>query len=379
MPNQSADLSPLEAGATRTEKLAFLLPNLNGGGAERVALRLITSFIQAGYRVELVLVEKRGELLEVVPEGVEIIDLKAARMRSAILPLMRYFRDRPPHAIQVRLWPLTVVGIIARQLARSRVRIVVSDHIALSKQYGDNPLTLALLKLSTRFFYPKADARVVVAKGSADDLAQLSGISRSSIEVIYNPVTLPPVDPAADPAIEALWGSRKGRILTVGSLKSQKNHELLIRSFAKLRRRRPAKLMILGEGELRASLEELARVEGVAEDVIFPGFTTNPWPYYQSADMFVLSSDYEGYPNVLVEAMRCGLTVVSTDCESGPNEILDGGTFGRLVPVGDEQALADAMELGLTSPLEPDLMKERAEKLSGSATTERYLRLLLGD
>jgi glycosyltransferase involved in cell wall biosynthesis len=358
--------------------IAFLLPSMNGGGAERVALRLMTSLVEAGYRVELLLMRKKGELLDLLPPKIEVIDLGASKVRQAIGPLVRYFRERPPHAIQIRMWPLTVAGLIARSLARARVRVVVSDHAALSKQYGDQPAAFALLKATTRMFYPRADARLVVADGVADDLAKLSGMKRSSIEVIYNPVPAPPAGVCSTPEIEALWGAPDGRILTVGALIDAKNHALLVRSFARLRRRRPARLMILGQGDLLASIQHHAAEQGVAEDVILPGFTIDPWPYYASANLFVLSSDYEGYPNVLVEAMRSGLSVVSTDCISGPREILGRSEYGSLVPVGDEAALAQAMEEALARPTDPDLVRRRAEEISGAGTTRRYLQLLLG-
>jgi glycosyltransferase involved in cell wall biosynthesis len=168
------------------------------------------------------------------------------------------------------------------------------------------------------------------------------------------------------------------RIITVGSFKEQKNHALLIRSFARAFRDRVARLMILGEGPLRPQLEELARAEGVADQVLMPGFTTDPWPYYASADLFVLSSDYEGYPLVLIEAMRSGLSIVSTDCESGPREILEEGKYGTLVGCGDAEALAAAMEEALRRPTDPAALQARAEAISGQGTSDRYLELMLG-
>jgi glycosyltransferase involved in cell wall biosynthesis len=177
---------------------------------------------------------------------------------------------------------------------------------------------------------------------------------------------------------EALWKGARNRIITVGKMKEQKNHALLIRSLAILRRSMEAKLMILGHGELSFDLEALARSEGVEEDVIFPGFTLDPWPYYASADLFALSSDYEGYPLVLIEALRSGLKIVSTDCESGPKEILADGEYGQLVPCGDARALAAAIGRALSQPEDGQRLKARAEQLSGVATADRYLRLMLG-
>jgi glycosyltransferase involved in cell wall biosynthesis len=365
------------APGANTKKIAFLLPSMIGGGAERIALRLMTSMVEAGYRLELLLMRKEGDLLKLLPPEIEVIDLKAAKIRHVIKPLVRYFRERPPHSIQIRMWPLTVAGIIARRLSGAQVRIVVSDHATLSKQYGERRATLALLRLTTRLFYPQADARLTVSKGAADDLARLSGIDRDSIDVIYNPVPAPPPGAATTPHIEALWGDCDARILTVNSLIGVKNHRLLVRSFARLRKHRRAKLMILGQGSGRAEIEALAAAEGISDDVILPGFAIDPWPYYASAKVFVLSSDYEGFSNVLVEAMRSGLSIVSTDCESGPREILGDSQYGTLVPVGDEAALARAMEQALQHPTDPERVRRRAEEISGPDTVRKYLDLLL--
>jgi glycosyltransferase involved in cell wall biosynthesis len=365
---------------TSPKRLAFLLPDMRGGGAERVALRLIEDFLKAGHEVDLVLLEKIGELLPLLPAQVRVFDLQAPRVRNGIRPLVRYFRNRRPDAVQISMWPLTVVGIVAHRLARSRARIVTSDHAALSKHFpASNPVVYRSLTWTVRLFYPLADARILVAKEAADDLARISGVDRQSLEVVYNPVGEPPRDVGTTREIEALWGEAERRIITVGSFKAQKNQQLLIRSFARAFKGKPVKLMILGEGELRPSLEALAAELGVADQVLLPGFTTDPWPYYASADLFALSSDYEGYPLVLIEALRSGLTIVSTDCESGPREILDGGRFGRLVAVGDEEALGNAMKEALDRPHDPAALRARAEELSGQSTSDRYLELMLGE
>lgn len=377
-PSYSRDTQPKAENFIAGKKIALVLPDLRPGGAERVAIHLMRHFVAAGHRVEFVLMRRAGELLAEVPGAVPIIDLGAERIRNAVRPLARYFRHSRPDAVQVSMWPLTVAAIIAHRLARSRARLVVSDHIALSKQYGGTPMVIAALRASTRLLYPLADARVLVAEGAAQDLARLSGLPRESFEVVHNPVFVPDRSIEPKPEVEVIWGAADGRIINTGSLKSQKNQALLIRSFARLRQARPARLMILGAGALEAELKDLAQSLGVADDVIFAGFVANPWPYYASADLFALSSDYEGYPLVLIEAMLSGLPVVATDCESGPREILDNGRFGRLVPVGDQAALARAMLEELAAPHSPALLQKRAEQLSGPETADRYLELLLG-
>jgi glycosyltransferase involved in cell wall biosynthesis len=351
---------------------------MRGGGAEKVALRLIGDFVAAGHQVDLVLMEKRGELLEKLPPAVRIFNLGARRIRDSIFPLRAYLRRERPAALQASMWPLTVAAVVARRLAGASSRLVLSDHSTLSRQYGDyRGLKRLFLRASLQLFYPRADARVIVSNGSADDLARLAGIGRSSIEVIHNPVAAP-ADTEIPASVEGLWGKSEARILTVGSLKAEKNHKLLIHAFALLREKRPARLIIVGEGSERPELERLIGEFGLRDDVLLPGFAVNPSPYYATADLFVLSSDFEGFGLVLVEAMRAGLKVVSTDCEHGPSEILGGGIHGALVPCGDPDALCAAMVAALDAPADVASLKDQAERISGSASSARYLELMLG-
>jgi glycosyltransferase involved in cell wall biosynthesis len=360
-------------------RLAFLLPNLRGGGAERVALRLIEDFVAQGYAVDLLVMKAEGELMPLLPPQVRVVDLGTSRIRDMVAPLVRYLRATPLEGIQVSMWPLTVVGVLAHRLARSKARIVLSEHITLSKQYGHfSRLRRSLQRASIRLTYPLADARIAVSEQAADDLAAVSGIRRGSVTVVYNPVERP-TSAGSDHAIaRQAWGNASARIISVGSLKPQKNHALLIEAFALLRRERPGKLVILGEGDLRGELEALVTARGLDDDVVLPGFFVDPWPFYATAQVFALSSDYEGYPLVLLEAMRSGLSIASTDCESGPREILDNGAYGRLVPCRDPAALAQAMADALDRPVDPVALQQRAEALSGQDTSDRYLRLMTG-
>ncbi len=276
------------------------------------------------------------------------------------------------------MWPLTIIAIVAAWLSRTKPRVVVSDHSILSKQYGGSRSAMAALRSTTRLLYPLASARVCVSNGCAADLAKVSGLCAEQFTTVFNPVLRPSETLETNEAVEQLWGDAERRVLTVGMLKDAKNHELLIRAFALLGKRISAKLMILGEGELRPKLENLVVELGLKQRVILPGFASDPWPHYASADLFVLSSDREGLGNVLVEAMLAGLPIVSTDCDCGPREILQGGRLGRLVPVGDAEALADAMSAALNEPHDGDAGREQALRLS-SDSGKRYLELMLGD
>lgn len=368
---------PFSSEASRRGKrMALLLPNLAGGGAERVALAIAEDLLRRGHEVDLLLVEGRGELLDLVPPGARVVDFGKERLRGAIAPLAAYLREERPHGLQAFMWPLTVVAVMAHRLARSDARLVLADHGTLSKQYPDF-LRARLLRSTVRFLYPLADARVAVSRGAAGDMAALSGLPAGSFEVVTNPVQLP--EPARDEAVEALWQGAGERLLTVGNLKAVKNHALLIRAFARLRRHRPkARLMIVGEGGERPALQALARELGVADAVLLPGFVLDPTPYFASADLFVLSSDSEASPLVLVEALNAGLRIVSTDCENGPAEILREGRFGRLVRVGDAKALARAIDRSLAEERQPERQRARAAALSGQASLRRYEELMLG-
>jgi hypothetical protein len=178
-----------------TRRLTLLLPDMSGGGAERVALALMRDFIARGHPVDLVLVNARGVLLPLVPAEVEIVDLGAATLRRAFLPLVRYLRLRRPHALHAMMWPLTVIAVLARLVSRlvsgAPTRIVLSDHIALSKQYGGSARTMRAIRWSVRLLYPLADARVLVSASAADDLAGVSVLPRRAIEVVHNPLDLP--------------------------------------------------------------------------------------------------------------------------------------------------------------------------------------------
>lgn len=364
-----------------TRRLALLLPDMSGGGAERVALALMRAWIARGHSVDLVLVNARGVLLPLVPPEVAIVDLGATRLTRAFFPLLRYLRLHRPHALHAMMWPLTIVAVLARLVSRVPARIVVSDHIALSKQYGGSARTMRAIRWSVRLLYPLADARVLVSASAADDLAAMSGLPRRAIDVVHNPLDLP-IGLARDRSAKDWGQDGAARIVTLGVLKAQKNHALLLHAFALVRARRTeqgrARLAIVGDGVLRPALERLADDLGIADDVIFAGYDLDPWPWLASADVFVLSSDYEGFGNVLVEALHAGLPVVSTDCESGPREILGDGAHGLLVPCGDPVALAAAVERALDGPHDPVAGRARARALSGQGSIDRHIALMLG-
>jgi glycosyltransferase involved in cell wall biosynthesis len=274
------------------------------------------------------------------------------------------------------------MAVWARRLSRLDCRIVVSEHNQASGHVGvANPWAdrhgLPLL----RGAYLAADAIVTASIGVADRLAAHTGIPRDRITTVYNPVVAPDLLVKARGPVDHPWFApgEPQVILGVGRLLPQKDFATLIRAFAGLRSRRPARLVILGAGleSERAALKTLATDLGIAHDVEIPGFAQNPFAYMSRAAVFVLSSRYEGLGNVLIEALACGTPVVSTDCPSGPREILEDGRFGPLVPVGDEVALARAIEEVLDDPSPPERLRARAARFSVERAADSYLELLL--
>jgi glycosyltransferase involved in cell wall biosynthesis len=359
--------------------ISIFLPDLRAGGTERVNLDLAYEFGRMGYRPEFVLMQARGELLEEARSAFPIIELECTRIRQTPIALARYLRRRRPDGLIAAMWPLTAAAPVVCQTASRRTRVLVSEHGILSAQYRDRGVTHGLLLRATAAIgYRLADARVGVSNGVADDMARLSRMERRKFNVISNPVP-PPSAPNAEALAlaDALWGAARGaRILSVGRLKRVKNHALLMRAFAQLKRA-DARLMLVGNGELEEDLLGLASRLGIADRTVFAGFQSDPTPFYRTADLFVLSSDHEGFGNVIVEAMACGIPVVSTDCPSGPSEILAGGKYGTLVPAGDTDTLAHAIAEALTSRDDPDRLRVWASTFVPETAARAYLELLL--
>jgi len=276
------------------------------------------------------------------------------------------------------MWPLTVIAPVASRLSGHRCKVLVAEHCFLSMQYGNwGSGHRAALRASMAVGYRLADRRVGVSSGVAADIAALSGLHPDAFDVIHNPVP-PRLEPTANALrdAEALWSSNKGmRIVTVGSMKVVKNHPLLLRAFAQLDNSE-ARLMFVGDGAGSNAILSLAQELGVVDQVILAGFHRDPTPFYKTADLFVLSSDYEGFGNVIVEALACGTPVVSTDCPSGPAEILQNGRFGRLAPVGDAPALARAMKEALGVPVDRDTLIRRAGDFAPEIAARKHLDLL---
>lgn len=360
---------------SRTKKIAVLLPDLRGGGAERMRVNMSREWLAKGLQVEFVVMRAKGELLSVVPEQATIIELGSERIRDIFGPLRVYLQQHRPDALLVAMWPLTVVAVLVAKLSRFQGRVVISDHEPLSKSAQARGWFRRMrLSASMALAYRLADERIAVSRGVAEDLTQLSRIPRDRFTVIYNPAASGKVPGTIKP-IRRIDGCKK-LILSVGTLKYEKDHASLIEAFALLPQELNAHLMILGDGNQRDALEALVGRLGLEDRVHLPGFKLDPSPYFASADLFVLSSLWEGFGNVIVEAMEYGVPVVSTDCPHGPREILVGGVYGRLVPEGDVNALALGIHESLLTEHDSQALMQRAADFSVGRIAEQYLRLM---
>lgn len=356
-----------------------ILPSLEGGGAERVAINLANTWASWGYQVEFLLMERRGELLDDVDQTIAIHSLDCKRFHQVPLRLARYLRHRKPYFILVHMWPLTSAAVLAWRLAGKQSKLFLCEHTSLSNHVKQDLTTpLPLVQMFLHLSHTRANGVAAVSTGAAKDLAQLAGLREQQVAVIHNPVVsaqLPNITQYPDPqARRKLWRGRfRTHFLSVGSLKASKNYHLLLQSFAQVASVLNAALVILGEGSLRAELEHQVHDLGLHGRVVMPGFEADPTPWYCQADLFVLSSNFEGFANVVAEALACGTPVVSTDCPHGPAEILDYGRHGELVPMGDIAALSAGMTRALGRSWDRRALQHRALDFSIPRQAKTYL------
>lgn len=333
------------------KRIAIFMPSLFGAGGQRSMLNLAHGIAESGYAVDLVLAQAKGAFLAEVRKPVQIVDLKASRAITSLPALVNYLRRERPSAMLSVFGYLNIIALWGCRLAGARTRLFVNEQNTVSLEAGNasnwrSRMTPRLI----RRFYPWANGIVAVSQGVRDDLSQLTDIPGERITVIYNPsVVRDEVREKSRAPLDHPWfgPGQPPVLIAVGRLQIQKDYPTLIRAFARVRQTRMARLVILGEGPKRSMLESLVEDLGMEQDVSLPGFVINPYAYLAQASLFVLSSRWEGLPTVLIEALCCGTPVVSTDCPSGPREILKDGQYGRLVPVGDADALASAIETSL--------------------------------
>ncbi|MGD1950363.1 MAG: glycosyltransferase [Leptolyngbyaceae cyanobacterium] len=378
------------------QKVALLLHDLEKGGMQAVCLKLVKALSEhPDLEIELVLSNQMGGFLNQLPSNLKTINLGIPFQLclkysyKLTVALSRYLRQSKPDIILSNLPFVNVITLLAQGVSFSKVRTILIEHtLPLERsleQESESSLgrrfTGVVTKM-TQLLYPHAACIVTPSHGMAKEIAQAIGLKiyhNHKLEVIYNPVVDDQLHQKAKAPLEHPWflENQPPVFLAVGRLTPQKDYATLLHGFALLRQQMPARLIILGDGPMRSHLESLVETLDIKADVLLPGFVDNPYAYMSRASAFVLSSVWETFGVVLVEALACGCPVISTDCDYGPTEILENGKYGILVPVRDCQALAEAMEVTLAQlNYDRENLRTRAHTFSLEQAVNQYLKIM---
>jgi glycosyltransferase involved in cell wall biosynthesis len=331
--------------ALESADVALLIPSLRGGGAEGVTSSLAQALGRRGVRVHLVVLQSEGAWRSRLSETTALVDLRAPRALAALLPLVRYLRRSRPSVLVSGPSHLSVLSILAIRLAAAGTRMIALEHNDLS---GRKAMGLRaserILVWAMRLTYRGADRVLAVSQGAAESLVLELGLPRHRVGVLYDGIDVKQVSALAEHPVDHPWlqGGDVPVVLSVGRLVPQKGSMDLIEAFALLVKETDARLIIMGEGPLGPDIRALVHSRQLDDRVHLVGFQPNPYAYMARASAFILASRFEGFGIVLAEALACGAPIVSTDCRSGPAEILENGRCGLLVPVGDPQGMAHA-------------------------------------
>jgi glycosyltransferase involved in cell wall biosynthesis len=359
--------------------LGFYIPNLSVGGAEQVAVNIVNGLAKRGYDVELVLSHPGGELRSQLLPEVPVIELASTRVPVAgigahIPRIVSYLEDREPTALIAHMLHSGTVCLAAGRLADSETTVVPTQHIAIGPTSGRSVKSKALRRLAKRL-YPSASRIIAVSQGVSDSLVEHMDVPPEAVSVLHNPVEVDDIRRRARDPVDHEWieDDTLEVVLFVGRHQSQKALDTWLRAFDRVHESDPdTRAIVAGTGTLTPDLRDLADELGISDVVSFPGYVDNPFGYMACASVFLLSSRYEGLPTVLIEAMACGCPVVATDCPSGPREIFVDGEYGPLPAVGDVDGIAAAVRETLADPVDPDVLRRRADDFAPAAVFDDY-------
>lgn len=331
-------------------KITFFLQNLEVGGAERSIVRLANILDKDCFDVSFLLCSKTGNLLKALPEDIKIFGLKSKHVSLSLFRVVNYFNTEKPDIVISVLDHVNIISIIASLFCKIKPKIIITERSTFTRvsthsasKLKQRLISRFILPVLVKILYKRADSIVCVSQGVADDISGVIG-NLPTIKVIYNPVVdTEKIEKLINEPLEEPIDNSLPNILAVGRLTKAKDYFTMLKAFSLVLKEVPANLLIIGEGEERWKIEKAISDLNISKNVVLLGLQKNPFKYMAKADVFVLSSILEGFPNVLVEAMACGMSVISTDCQSGPNEIIENEKSGLLVPVGSEKKLAEAV------------------------------------
>ncbi|GAA5316977.1 MAG: glycosyltransferase [Candidatus Pelagadaptatus aseana] len=355
----------------------FFMPSFRGGGAERVFIDIANKLASRGEDVEILVLSEEGPYKDLLIENVGYKVIGRGGALKSFFFIFNFFWNCKSKTVFTCLTHLNLVSILCWLLSFKRCQLIVTEHNNFTNEKAAlNFFKRGLILFGAKVLYRSATKVIAVSKGVAKDLSSVLGLDLKNIEIIYNPVDTTSIQKMAEAS--TLDDFDSPTIIGVGRLVVQKRFDLLIHSFSDVVKGIPsAKLLILGDGGERNTLENLVNQLNLSSNVRFLGFVDNPFQYITRADVLVLSSDFEGFGNVIVEALSLGTPVISTDCPSGPSEILNSDNIGILVPVDDEVALARSISNVLrNSNFDSRLLQERAEYFNVDNVADQYQRII---
>jgi len=354
--------------------ISLFVHSLRGGGAEKMMVKIANELHRRNHDVELVLVCASGPYESLVDTSLQIADIGGENSPEILYNLWQHLRTNDTDVLLSTMEIPNVVSVIATRTTSTPLVLRIASIHSMREREGK----YRLIPYLKRLVYPRAEAIVSISDAVGRDVAEGAGMSSEKITTIYNPAYDPEIPDLACEPVDHDWlnDPEKRVVITVGNMKPAKDFPTLLRAFARLQDQEETFLILLGEGDGKEQLTELAHDFGISDRVSFPGFVDNPHAYVAKADVFALSSAWEGFGNVIVEAMASGTPVVCTDCPGGPAEILEDGTYGPLVPVGDDKAMAEAIRSQLIDPIEPDRLQSRAQEFSMEKIVDEYESVL---
>ena len=358
-------------------KIAFFYRELDQGGIQRMLIDCTNYFAEHGYDVSFVLMKRSDDYHQLLNDKIKIIYFESIKKTQ----LYRSFADilkREQFDVLYSATPaLNIFTIVTKMLCGSKTKVIISEHNNTLVFFRNMKFTLSKLTyLSIPLLYRFADGIIAVSKGVGEGLQKIALLPTDKIKVIHNPAYSPIIQEQLKMQPEHAWFDDNSipTFITVGRLTEAKNHALLLDAMSLVVKNRKARLLIIGEGHLRPALEKQIKALGLENCVSLVGFILNPVSWISKADVFVLSSNYEGFGIVLVEALAAGTTIVSTDCDYGPDEILND-KYGYLVPVGNAVELGRKMEFALDHPIEKSILTKRAQEFSVDNIMKQYTNM----
>ena len=345
---------------------------------ENQTITLAGRMASHGWKVSLVIINNQNPAY-LPPSFVEVIDLNVSKISLALPKYLKFLHQYKPQKLISISGPINILAIVGRLLSGYPKNLLISERNHLSSAARNWVKRMdAFRPFLARWLYPAADKVLCVSQAVRDDLIAVTGLPPSKVVVAYNLFDLNEIRLLAQASenLPAYLTQRKKIILSVGRLSHQKDHATLIRAFALVRKQTQASLLILGDGPSKTQLKALADSTGFGDDIHFEGFISNPYPYFQRADLVVLSSLYEGLPGVLIEALALAKTCLATNSPGGSGEILANGQAGYLCPVGDSASMAKAILLAFERPISGEVCLARAEEFSIDKNFSRVLELI---